>query len=441
MANSPIKSVRANTIPQGGVAATMSAGQGQQVLPDTITLSRMSEQFMDASAFNRLRMDIKGLNPGQSTSFNVQNVGLGHNLELLVKGTMSFNNTAGTAQDISVSPEFPFNELGQVITQFNGSTVVTSLSGYELLALMAKKRKNVLINAGSSAGAAYSQKNVRVDRSLASITAGANVTLTAGDGLCGVSKITVAATSVGVINIQFYIEVPYVLRDDLLLGMLPMQNNSIYASIRIDCPLTLGGSPTSPLFVAGGVPGTLTNSANALTIQPTYNFWNIPNPNDPTLYAYLCSFAYCLNSQANNPLSKTGSEALQFTIPNNALLMSLLLTVRDSGGVLLDAYSANGLDNIYLSYNGTARVDRCDIQTRLARQAIYYGSMPTGQGQILYDATDVKMQANSVQTTKWLNMYLANNPQIVADIAAGVTVPGSFSVLREQLIPSNVQII
>jgi hypothetical protein len=38
-------------------------------------------------------------------------------------------------------------------------------------------------------------------------------------------------------------------------------------------------------------------------------------------------------------------------------------------------------------------------------------------------------------------MYLANNPLIVADVQSGFSVSGTFSMLREQLVPANVQLI
>jgi hypothetical protein len=38
-------------------------------------------------------------------------------------------------------------------------------------------------------------------------------------------------------------------------------------------------------------------------------------------------------------------------------------------------------------------------------------------------------------------MYLANNPQLVADVQASYSSPGSFSILREQLVPAQVNLV
>lgn len=433
------KSVRANMTPPGGPTSTTEAGQGQALLPDTFTLKRMSELFMERSEQNVIQLNQQTLTPGQVTNFIINNVGLGEALGMWIEGQVSLANTAVGAQAVSVSPEFPFDLLQNINVQFNGQTVLSNLSGLELLGVMAKRHKNLLLGAAASAGAKFAQSKARVDKSLAYVEAGANVTLTAGDGLCGVSSISVAATSTGILKFGFYLELPFTLRKDLLLGLIPMQNNSVYANVALTSPLLLGATAESPLYVGGGVPGTLTHSASAVNVFPHYEFWSIPVPNDAKLYSFLVSHSYMLLSQANNPLTKTGAEALSYNMPNNYYLLSLLLTMRDSTGALADTYTA--LDNPYLNYNGTTRVDRRKIQARTAKQAMQYEGIPSPLGQLIWDGTDLEYLPNGTNTSKWLNMYLANNPQFVADVAAGFSTNGKFSVLREQLVPANVQIV
>lgn len=433
------KAIRGNMLPPGGVTATTEAGQGLPLLPDTLTLQRMSEAFMERSEYNCIQLNKVTLTPQQQKSFIINNVGLGESLELFVEGSISLVNTAATAQDVNISPDFPYNLLSNILVQFNGQTVITNLSGYEALGIMAKRYKGVLIGLQASAGSKKNdQLKCRVATGIAYVEAGANVTLTQGDGLTGVTKATVAANSTGVLNFGFYLQIPFTLRQDLLLGLIPMQNNSVYASVTLTVPALLGANAGSPLYVSGGVPSTLTATAN-ITCQPTYNFWSIPMPNNPQLYAFLVSHSYMLLSQANNPINKTGAEALQYLLPNNYYLLSLLLTIRDSNNALVNV--AQMVDNPFLSYNGTARVDRRDINTRMARQIIFYEGVPVPLGQLLWDGTDISYLTNGTNTTKWLNMYLANNPMFVADVASGFALPGSFSVLREQLVPANVQIV
>lgn len=438
--NSDITSVRGNSVPQGGAAATMDMGQACPILPDTLTMMRYAENFMNTSEQNRTKLNVSALVPGQQTSFVVNNVGFGETLELSCSGTFSLNNTLTAAQQVNLGFGFPFTLVSNIVAQFNGATVLHNLSGYELLAVMAKRNKNVFINSIPSAATAgyFTQNTVRVDNQLAYMTA-TNATLHAGNGLLGCDYITVSASSTAVVSFGFYLELPFTLRRDIPLGLLPMQNNSVYLNIQLSTPSILGTTDASPMYVAGAVPATLTNSANAMTVQPTYNFWSVPLPNDPRVYQFLTSHNYMLQSQGGNTLSATGAEAFKYNLPNNYYLLAMLLTLRDSTGALSDIPSM--LDNPYLSYNGTARVDRSDMHTRFARQRIYAESPVTAAGQLLWDYSDVSYLPNGVNLSKALDMYLSNNPQWVADVGSTFSTNGTFSVLREQLVPANVNII
>lgn len=434
------KSVRGNMIPQGGPTASAESSQAQALLPDTFTLQRMSEIFMAASEQNCIKLNTVALPVGQQTGFIINNVGLGESLDLLVTGEIELDATTEAAADIelAVSPEFPFNLLSQINVQFNGQTVLASLSGYELLAVMGKRYKDVFKNVGPSAGSKFNQNLARVDRTIAWITANtADVTLNPGNTLTGTDKVTVTKGKKSGIKFGMYLELPFVLRKDLLFGLIPMQNNSVYATVNLTVPNVLGTTAASPLSAAN-IPANLVVKP-VINCQPTYNFWSIPVPNDKRLYQFLVSHSYMLLSQANNVMNKTGLESLQYTMPNNYYLLSLLLTMRDSNGALLDAYA--NIDNPYMSYNGTVRVDRRDMATRTARQILNSEGIVSPIGQVLWDATDIAYLPNGTNTTKWLNMYQANNPQFIADIAPTVAVPGSFSVLREQLVPAHVTVI
>jgi hypothetical protein len=237
------------------------------------------------------------------------------------------------------------------------------------------------------------------------------------------------------------LELPFTIRKDLLMGLIPMQNNSVYCNVAISSPALLGTTPASPLYNAA-LGATTTHKSSAITIKPQYNFWAIPVPNDAKLYSYLVSHSYLLLSQGSNPITKTGSEALQYNLPNNYYLLGLLLTARQSTAALIDVYSSTvGLDNVYLNYNGTARIDRRNIRARFARDTYYRRAIPSLPGQLQLDLTDADLDSNGLNTTKWLNMYLANNPQIVADVQSSFSASGSFSVLREQLVPSQVSLV
>jgi hypothetical protein len=425
-------------LPPGGATATTEAGQGQALLPDTFTLKRMSELFMERSEQNVIQLNQQVLTPGQVTNFIINNVGLGQDLELWVEGQINLVNTKVGTEVLTLAPEFPFDLISNLNVQFNGQTVIANLSAFELLGIMAKRHKNLLLGSAASGGAKFAQKLARVDKTLAYVEAGANVTLATGDTITGVTTATVAGSSTGVLKFGFFLSLPFTLRKDLLLGLIPMQNNSVYCNVALTSPALTGITEESPLHVDTTWPATMTANT-AINVYPHYNFWSIPTPNDPKIYSYLVSHSYMLLSQANNPLTKTGAEALTYNMPNNYYLLALLLTLRDSAGALADVYSM--LDNPYLNYNGTARVDRRKMAPRMARQLLQAEGIPSPPGQIIWDGTDVEYLPNGTNTSKWLNMYLANNPQFVADIAAGFSVSGKFSVLREQLVPANVQIV
>jgi hypothetical protein len=434
-------SIRGNMVNSGGVSTTTASGQGQPLLPDTYTLKKLSEIFAERSESNVIQLTQQALVPGQVSNFIINNVGLGESLELWVEGSVTVNKSDAATCALTLSHEFPYNMIQNINVQFNGQTVLANLSGYELLGLMAKRNKNFIQGAASSAGVRFAQNLSRVDKAQAYITAGTGCTLAAGNNIAGVTTATVQASGDSIINFGFYLELPFVLRKDLLLGLIPMQNNSVYCNVSITSPALLGTTAASPLFNST-LPATVTLKSSNIAIYPHYNFWSIPTPNDAKLYAYLVSHSYMLLSQGSNTLSKTGAEAFQYLMPNNYYLLGLLATIRDSTGALMDVNSATaGLDNLYLNYNGTARVDRRKMGARIARQSYYYGSIPSPLGQIVLDLTDVEFQTNGVNTSKWLNMYLANNPLIVADVQSGFSVSGTFSMLREQLVPANVQLI
>jgi len=435
-------SVRSNMLPAGGISATMEAGQGQAFLPDTFTMQRLSEIFMVNSEQNCIKMNSQTLTAGQQSNFIINNVGLGESLELLVTGTITLVNSKSGTEVITLAPEFPFNIIQNIMTQFNGQTVLNSLSGYELLGIMAKRGKGVIKGMASSAGVVYTQSLGRVEKTIAWVKAGDNVTFATGNTLTGVTTATVATGAAGAvtgtIDFGFYVELPFTVRRNILCGLLPMQNNSVYANIAVTVPTINGISELFPLHVDTTWPTTCTVSS-AITCQPTYNFWAIPSPNDSKLYQYLVANSYMLLSQGNNAMPTTGQEALQHSMPNNYYLMSLLLTMRDSAGALIDTYTY--IDNPYLSYNGTARVDRRDMRTKIARDGLYNEGYASPLGQLIWDATNLDYLSNGFNTSKWLNLYQANNPMFIADVNAAVSVAGTYSVLREQLVPAAVKVV
>ncbi len=94
----------------------------------------------------------------------------------------------------------------------------------------------------------------------------------------------------------------------------------------------------------------------------------------------------------------------------------------------------------HVVYNGTVTVDRSEIRTRVAREILHTGRQYP-YGCLLFDgAQTTNLEGNSANNSKWLNSFLASNPAFFAHIS-GITVPGSFDVMLEQIIPNHVQVI
>ena len=424
MANGQV-SVRGNSAPAGGATATMTqSGQGQPLLMSTDQLMILSEQFMENSEYNDVKLNIVNLVAGQQAAFQINNIGMGESLEMLVQLTFTVQNTTSASVTLNVAPESPYGLISQLITQFNGQTVLDNLSGYDLLGVMVRRNRTLI------------SPNGVINPLVASITvSGSGVTSATGTGICNLTSITIPATDTATITALMYLELPFVLARELLFGLLPMQNNSVYLSVTAVAGTLVGTDPTAMLSAAS-ITG-LTVATTSFTCKPTYNFWAVPSPNKPELYAQLIANNYMILTVPNQTFTATGAAGINFNMPNNYYLLSLAMTARDSTKTLLPV--ATTLDNPRLSYNNTAIVEQRDILTRTARQGMWmYGAVPPGM--ILFDLMDAEHRPN-INTAKMLNMYEANNPQFLVDVGSGVSVPGTFRVCREQLVPSNVQIV
>jgi hypothetical protein len=306
---------------------------------------------------------------------------------------------------------------------------------------MAKRVKGMFLGQAPAIGTVNSQIYNRVDRAYATVTAGANSTFTAGNTITGEASVSIAASTTGVINFTMFLKIPFVISENgLLFGMLPMQNNSVQALVTITTPQIIGTTFPSPIY---GALTYATLSATSISCTPIWNFWSIPAVGSSQLYSYLCSHNYMLLSQTNNVLAKTGAEALQYQFPNNYYLMSAFITLRDSTGALSDILSPTaGLTNVMLNYNGTARVERRPMLDRWARDNYFFESVPCGLGVTFIDFTEgICYESNTLNTAKWLDFYEANAPLLEADVQASFSTVGSYSVLREQLVPSQVQLV
>lgn len=430
-------SVRENTVPQGGAVNPVAQASGL-LLPDTPILKQAAQVFHEQSEQNYLVLDTQNLTPGNQTMIKLQNVGLGESVEFWIEGTIKAVNAEAATKDINLPYEFPFNLIANIQTMFNGKVALNNLDGFQLLALMLKRQPKsdfarAFRNSGTridttNTGGQSPGNNLTLSEKLAYIYSQdkTKATLTAGEGLTGVNNITIAASQTGYINFGFYLRLPFVLREDLPLGLIPMQNNSIYATVTFLVN-------TINNFIQNVDTVNVTVTLENVKITPVYNFWAIPA--DVRVYQFFVNNSYILSSYPKNAITSTGSKALKFNFPNNYWLLAALFTIRNTSGVLQDIYSV--IENPHLVYNGTITVDLSPIKARVAREFYDYGrEMP--KGILLFDGTmGVDRDVNNTDTSKWLNMYQANNPVYYADCS----VQGEFDVLLEQIVPNYVKIV
>lgn len=421
---------RGNIVPPGGVTPNVVGGvvAGGMIMPDTVQLQELADLFMENSEQNYLMMNRVPLTPGATEQFNLQTVGLGEGLELLVSGTFNIRNAHTAVQVVALPPDFPYNLLRGVTIIFNGQATLVQASGYELLAMMLKRhiKSNFIRSAGGPAA---------LDGRIASVSVTGGTLVAGAPSLTGFTGISIAAGAVATITIRFYLDISFVLRKDLLLGLLPMANTSVHANVQLMVSPLVGTSPEFPINSSGLT--LITAEVPVLTCQPTYKFWGLPAQRQ--LYEHLVNTSYIVTKYANLPITTTGERAIAFEVPINFWLVSALMVVRNAGRTLVDVFST--LDRAHLVYNGTIMVDMSDMVTRVARDFVHQGfEMPLGQ--LLFDYTQTgNLWSNSGNTSRWLNMYQASNPMLHANVATGVTVPGTFDVVLERIAPNHVQVI
>jgi hypothetical protein len=417
--------------PTGGTGGGLNPA-----MPQTLKIKSMADAFMNESGYEVSILNPVGITPNGTINFNLLNTGLVDKLILSVSGTVPLKNAAGSAQVVQFAPEFPYNIINQINVTYNGSVSIVNASPYELLALSAKRNKHVIKH--NSFGATYTQSQNRVSPKRASVTAGAGGTLQTGNSLTGYTGVSIAANSTCTISFTLNIEIPFTLRTDLPIGLIALQNNSLICQVNVTSPALLGTTPANPFYVASAVPSTLTLDpalTTAITGQPVQYYWSTPA--NKNLYGYFVSNSYMNISIPSQSFKNTGNQAFQYQLQNNFLLLGMLFTIRDSGNNLIDVPSKT--NNFFLNYNNTTSVDRQPQIVKEFLQDQYYEGSPTSQGQLLWDATIHEYLSNGLVDTSVLDMYRATSPQFFMDIDSTVSAPGTFSAMREIIVPAQIR--
>lgn len=419
---------RGNIVPAGGVTPNVVGGVagGGMIMADTIQLQEMSDLFMENSEMNYLQMSPVPLRSGEVANFTLQTVGLGEELELLIRGDIVLrNNHATVAETVTLPEDFPYNLLRNINLVFNGQASIVNASAFDLLTLAIKRN----LRSGFVVGSATPG---RLHPRFCSVSVTGGTLIAGGNGVTGFRQLTIPAVSNATVSVSFFLPIPFVLRKDLLIGLLPMANTSVHANTEVTMAAFTGPTRDFPFM------GTehLALVSSTLNMIPTYKFWGLPEQKE--LYSHFVGTSYVVTRYANRPITTVGATAIAYEVPINFWLVSALMSIRNNERAL--QMIADVVDNPHLVYNGTITVDRTNIRTKLARDLMHYGcELPIGQ--LLFDYSQTgNLDANSANMSRWLNMYQASNPMLYADIVA-LSVPGSFDVTLERLAPNYVQVV
>lgn len=342
---------------------------------------------------------------------------------------ITLENSAATAQVVDVSTLFPFNLISNEQLSISTSTVIFSCSGEAGLFAALRTRRGSLEGIVSGKG---------LSPALCRVVFGAGITPTAAtaNSVSGYGSISIAATTTSTITATFYEVIKTAFDRNNLVGVLPIQNNRVNVQLNLTLRKTLGDNDTSPLYVAGGAPGTLTLTSFSDTINTTSYFWSVPA--DPTLYAPMVENSFQTLEDTAQAANSGGVSAMKYLLQTEMLFTAIHILARDNNGALLP-YTA--MDPMVLTLSaGNAIVATRQAGTRRANDFIDYGDDRSGMaGYALWDGNNNKDDLSNPDDAGWVDTFNAANPTLAITLpTAGVAYPVEFSATREIIIPGNV---
>lgn len=438
-----ITAIQSNAMPVGGPTASQPVPPSLAPADVAALVEQMTPivaRFRQQSSPMKVALDPQTLNLGGQAGIRIASVGLGVRVITHWSVVVNLVNAAGGAQVVNLSNVFPYNLIANSRVQINGGATVFSAGGLGTFAVMTRNRQATWKFDGTSGfGPA-------LNKSLVKTTVGANLTPTnvgQGGNFSGIASLSIAAASTGVLTMDFYTIEKLSLDRESLLGCLPLQNNSTYATLtRQMVANAIGAGPNNhsfPFFTAGAVPGTLTHNLTA-TISSTYDFWSVPP--DAALYQEMVMNSYQVQEQTNLTVSATGAGALVYNIPQNQYLVGSHLWVFDSQGNLIPA-DVGGLPLLKLQYNagGVIPVQHFADRERAAQFIDYADDRQTVGGYRFWDGEATTEDLTDADQAGWIDTYAAATPQLVADVAAGLLTPLNYALTRESVVAGAVQVV
>ena len=441
-----ITALRSNPIPNGGTAATQPVPPNQT--PASVSelidyLTPAISRFRAQSSPLKVPLDtITFAGLGDQKQVRIASVGLGERIVSFHQAVINLNNTNAGAQTVTVSPHFPYNMLTNTAVQINGGETTYSASGRAGLTVWGRDR-NGFWDPAVSGGLGLSPALVQT-------SAGANLTPTNQTSpfqtWTGLNTISVAATSNGNLTVQWITVEKLAHSRDTLLGALPLQNNSTFATVTRNVVGVLSTTSATnaqiPFFNAGA---NITATLTSYSVQQLYHFWGIPS--DPSVYQPLIENSYQVIEQKTLTASATGTAAISYNIPQNLYGAALHIFANDNNGANLNpsgglttATSAD-FTRLAIQYNAGSVVPIVEFPERQrAMQFADYGAdIAVVPGYRLWDGHNTAELLDVSDDAGWIDTYAAAEPQLVIDLRTGVVVPVTFNVTREAIVAGAVQ--
>lgn len=422
----------------GGVVSNQAPGYPTTLPPDLQAIveaavpNMITRAFRQASNPQRTALEVKtSTQLGGQIPQRLENIGLVDSLNVKVSASITLTNVNVAAQDANCAPDFPFNILSNQSVQINANNQIISASPYAMLHenfVRRRYRIQDLVEAATFTG----------DTILSVSTPTVGSSVKAGSVFPGSDNtdhytITCKAADDTVINASFIVRIPFVLNEQSMVGLLPLQNNTTQVSlISTVNPVAIGANG-----IFDSAHGDISFKSISVTVTPTQNFWTVPA--NPALYQSLVANSFQIVELPNNPINNTGVDAIKYIAQLETYLLRTWFIMRDSNGDLLTTLK-NIINNVKVYYNAVVPVYNEYYETHRAEQYNLYGTR-FGPGVVLWDGNSTLGLPNAGDDCAWLDMFQTANPSFRMDIAAGsiANLPGSYSAVEVRQVPAIIQ--
>ena len=371
---------------------------------------------------------------GAEPAIRVPNVGLGYRIVREHNLTITLDNTAASAVTINFGSRFPYDLISKSTLDINGGGTPFSASGWGSLLALGRQRPGFWKSSGDNAPG-LSRALVRISASGGTLNANTSGQWSAS----GYQSVTVAASTTCTLTVTFY-TIEKLAKDRTgLIGALPLQNNSTYATLTTKILGAITGTNAQfPLWVATTFPSTVTVGVPSYTISGRYKFWSVPS--NQALFAEMVSNSYQIQEASGVQIPATGNDAFKYDLPQNCYFGAAHMQFVDGNGAFI---AFDDISPLKVEYNAGSVIPVNEPQgTQRAEQyADYDGDLANLPGYVLWDGDNTSESLLDTDDTGWINTYAVAKPQLVADVAGGVVTPALATITREVLVVGSVVVV